>query len=291
MQTEPKQTNKKLLTREWGYIIVIITIVQGWIWYTAFVNAHNASALNYISFAGTLISIILAVLAIGYTYGESVKQKNSSDTVVNQISKLNDVIATIEMEASALQKISDIARDLQHFKENISNINTTVAHTHESLNEFIAFEKNLKTPLPLATNINKNDLAKLFASVKTGFIQNPLLVYLTITEDEQIIENPVIHGVTKYRNYIRELEDNSIEENEENKRISQSELNWDIGSVALMGSILQNFGLIYFDKKAKKMTISEELKRNVKEITIVSEVNMARFYQKLREKLIENISF
>lgn len=63
--------------REWVFSIVIVSLVQAFVWYSAFVNAGSGSALNFISFAGTLVSIILAVLAIGYTYGESISQKKS----------------------------------------------------------------------------------------------------------------------------------------------------------------------------------------------------------------------
>jgi hypothetical protein len=99
--------------REWVFIVVIISIIQAFIWYAAFVNAGNGSALNYVSFAGTIISIILAVLAIGYTYGESISQKNKGDTVANQISTLNEVIKNIKIEAQAIQDISKIQDQFQ----------------------------------------------------------------------------------------------------------------------------------------------------------------------------------
>src|ERR1700760_3776689 len=97
-----------LTKRDWIFILIIISLMQGIIWYISFVNSKSVNALNYVSFAGTLISIILAVLAIGYTYGESLAEKNKSNNISNQINTLNDVIKNIQIEASALEKISII---------------------------------------------------------------------------------------------------------------------------------------------------------------------------------------
>ena len=105
--------------REWFFVILIITLIQGFTWYAAFINAGNGSALNFISFAGTLISIILAVLAIGYTYGESLHQKNQSDTVVSQISSLNKTIEKLKNQSDEFENIRKISEDLNGFKKYI----------------------------------------------------------------------------------------------------------------------------------------------------------------------------
>lgn len=94
--------NKKGIfsTREWVFITIILALVQAGIWYVSFIDAKSASALNYVSFAGTLISIILAVLAIGYTYGESVAEKSKKDNIEDQIAILNQAIKNIYIDLS-----------------------------------------------------------------------------------------------------------------------------------------------------------------------------------------------
>lgn len=101
--------------RDWVFSIIIISLTQAFVWYASFVNAGNGSALNFISFAGTLVSIILAVLAIGYTYGESLAQKNHSDTIVNQITTLNKAIGNVEAQTENLSQIKDISDNLSKF--------------------------------------------------------------------------------------------------------------------------------------------------------------------------------
>ncbi|MFH7410191.1 hypothetical protein, partial [Acinetobacter variabilis] len=102
--------------REWIHLIITLSIIQAFIWWVSFQFAGNSSALGYVSFAGTLISIILAVLAIGYTYGESQQQKNSSSTLSNQIESLIKIKDKLEVQADALTGI----KDLHHFLGNIS---------------------------------------------------------------------------------------------------------------------------------------------------------------------------
>ncbi|MBU3823574.1 MAG: hypothetical protein H9917_01955 [Candidatus Oceanisphaera merdipullorum] len=111
-----KSNDKKSFTkREWIQLIITLTIAQAFFWYAVFENSQSASALGYVSFAGTLVSIILAVLAIGYTYGESVSQKNKGDGLASQISTLGSLIESVELEAKSLEKIQDIAKELSSF--------------------------------------------------------------------------------------------------------------------------------------------------------------------------------
>ncbi|MFM5636774.1 hypothetical protein ACET5Y_11245 [Aeromonas veronii] len=107
--------NKDFSKREWVQTIILLSIIQAFFWYVVFENSQSASALGYVSFAGTLVSIILAVLAIGYTYGESISQKNKSNALAEQITTLGELISNIELEAQSLNKIQEISKELSNF--------------------------------------------------------------------------------------------------------------------------------------------------------------------------------
>jgi hypothetical protein len=158
---------KSLTTREWIFIILFLSLLQGIIWYASFVNAGNSSALNYISFAGTLISIILAVLAIGYTYGESISEKNKSNAIANQIDTLNGVLNNLVIQNSNLEIISKINDELlqlsENFQEGMSNTSKKVDDLKSSFEN--AFEKarpvSEKTEeIPNAKNVLMEMLSK-----------------------------------------------------------------------------------------------------------------------------------
>ncbi|EKO5201054.1 hypothetical protein QNE95_004165 [Vibrio vulnificus] len=107
--------NKRFTKREWITLIILLGVIQAFFWYAVFENSQSASALAYVSFAGTLVSIILAVLAIGYTYGESISQKNKSDGLTEQIKTLGKLIESVEMEAKSLENIQEISKELSNF--------------------------------------------------------------------------------------------------------------------------------------------------------------------------------
>ncbi|WJM54467.1 hypothetical protein QUC26_04665 [Pseudomonas asiatica] len=70
-----------LKTREWIGILVIVVLVQFMITYISFDFGTSGRALGYVSFAGTIVSIILGVIAILYSFYQS----NSQANVVNDI--------------------------------------------------------------------------------------------------------------------------------------------------------------------------------------------------------------
>lgn len=107
--------DKPFTKREWITLLILLSIVQAFFWYAVFENSQSASALSYVSFAGTLVSIILAVLAIGYTYGESLSQKSKSDGLAEQIKTLGGLIESVKIEAEALENIQGISKELTSF--------------------------------------------------------------------------------------------------------------------------------------------------------------------------------
>lgn len=109
-------TPTKFSKREWVHLIITLSIAQAFVWFISLQYANNTSALGYVSFAGTLISIILAVLAIGYTYGESQQQKNSSSTLASQLESLVKIKDKLEIQADALKSIETLKGDITDFK-------------------------------------------------------------------------------------------------------------------------------------------------------------------------------
>lgn len=98
--------------REWFFIIFVISLTQFIVQFIAFIYAGSSSALGYISISGTIVSIILALLAIIYSYYQSTSQANSSSSLNNQIDKLIGIVDEIKTDKSdlgyELDQLSDI---------------------------------------------------------------------------------------------------------------------------------------------------------------------------------------
>jgi hypothetical protein len=127
----------KFTTREWILSIIIMLIIEAFIFWVAFQFAGNSSALGYVSFAGTLISIILAVLAIGYTYVESQQQKNSSATFATQLDSLVKIKDKLQIQAEALENIQNLKNDITDFKAEVFDHFSETKNKIESSNGFI----------------------------------------------------------------------------------------------------------------------------------------------------------
>lgn len=247
---------KKDLTKlEWILIILLISIVQSGIWYTAFINAKNASALNYISFAGTLISIILAILAIGYTYGESLGQKNKSDSVSSQIAVLSEVIRSIKLESQSLSQISTISDELTKFSDKFEFQLANTQQSVDNLSSSLAFiskdsiDNNSRNPILQEDTIitNKENIAKAITSTQDPLI-NISLLFIYIAKDKTY--NSFTEMVSK--NVVKYIDRASIEKKESVEKIL-------IGAFLNNISILKTLGLINIDSNDTKITISDYL--------------------------------
>ncbi|MDC4552855.1 hypothetical protein NQ784_18395, partial [Acinetobacter baumannii] len=175
----------KFTKREWLLSIIILLIIEAFIFWVAFQFAGNSSALGYVSFAGTLISIILAVLAIGYTYGESHQQKNSSITLGNQIDSLIKIKERLEVQTNALEDIKILKDSLNEFSEKVeSHFNETKVKLNEFNETMLAQPTNkesneeIKTPIIELSDEYKEFIFKKY--MQSTYVVSALSLILSV---------------------------------------------------------------------------------------------------------------
>lgn len=170
-------------TREWLYIIFIVVLLQFIIQVAAWLYGGNSGALNYISFAGTIVSIILAVLAIVYSFVQSISQQSSSEKISSQVEKLIGVTNNIEVSKEGLsdtirslssmaQKIDESIAHQGQIKVQVDNI---AAKFDASMTQGAIFSHTSKEN-PSGVGRNK-ELGKPFSGMYTGFIMQSLFLY------------------------------------------------------------------------------------------------------------------
>lgn len=241
--------------REWILFIIIISLLQGFVWYSAFVNAGNGSALNFISFAGTLVSIILAVLAIGYTYGESITQKNQSDTVVKQVSNLNNAIQKINIQADKLEQIQKISDSLTQYSKNV-DLKLDITHEEvrsitELMSKFTGSDNvtAIQAKSITTTTINHHQVTQQILQVRTPLSEIAILHLISCEGSNTLmtlIEN-LNNLIEKARNE-KGLNDGSTDI-----------INIVRGAVFLSYDMLLAYGIIYLDSE-KTIAISHDFK-------------------------------
>lgn len=118
----------EIRTREWLLIIATITLVHYVIntWSVEFGNSKEI--LDKVSFAGTIVSILLAISAIIYSYFQGSNQAAESRLVINSISNLSTAIDTLKSTqselAKTLDKIEEIKNSLKSVEGKVDNLMT-----------------------------------------------------------------------------------------------------------------------------------------------------------------------
>ncbi len=202
----------KFTTREWILSIIIMLIIEAFIFWVSFQFAGNSSALGYVSFAGTLISIILAVLAIGYTYVESQQQKNSSATFATQLDSLVKIKDKLQIQAEALDNIQNLKNDITDFKAEVFDHFSDTKNKIESNNGFIKQlidggddEKKILNNIQ-DSGVNSNLIERIFSRNEMNIFKIGFVIAFAYIRSI-VVDNPNedIWKYMKNNSYLKEL--------------------------------------------------------------------------------------
>ncbi len=121
-----EQGNNKFSTREWWMFIILIVLIQWLIHFWSTEALSSSAMVNYVSFAGTLASTILAVLAIIYSFVQSASQQTTSETISREVHRLQSIVSSVNESTS---KVNESLEKLPHIIEQLENIPSTVSET------------------------------------------------------------------------------------------------------------------------------------------------------------------
>lgn len=110
-----KSTNP-LTKREWIFLIVILLLIQFVVHWLSLKYGSSVSALGYVSFAGTVVSILLGLIAIIYAFVQSFTQASSVVEIREQVDKLidagNDIVKSKDDLHRSAMELSSITDEL-----------------------------------------------------------------------------------------------------------------------------------------------------------------------------------
>lgn len=105
-----------LRTREWVGILVIVILIQFMITYVSFDFGTSGRALGFVSFAGTVVSIIIGVVAILYSFYQSNSQANIVSDIKDQAVRIveagDHIVKSKETLYGSADKLMTVAEDL-----------------------------------------------------------------------------------------------------------------------------------------------------------------------------------
>lgn len=159
-----------------GLFIVIETqyIINGWV--TGYGN--NQTIVNYVSFAGTIVSIILAVLAIVYSYYQNFAQQRDSTTIATQILELRRLVEHADQSSTEfsgeLVRLQDISNKLDTNIELVKGSQATIGKLSEKLD---ALKEEKIESGTTATSLNSPDLDKIAETLVNAAIPTQIMLY------------------------------------------------------------------------------------------------------------------
>jgi hypothetical protein len=121
------RNKKKLSTREWILLIILLLLTQFLIHWLSLRYGGSTSALGYVSFAGTVVSILLGLIAIIYSFVQSVSQNSSAVEIREQTERLVAAGKKINHSKNEIHKTAlELSEITTHLSGKISeNTNAT----------------------------------------------------------------------------------------------------------------------------------------------------------------------
>lgn len=105
-------------------MIIIITIISQFIIHQFSSNMMNETqVINYISFSGTIVSLILAILAIMYSFIQTGTQQSNADRIALNITSLNGTTELFSSSASEvvtqIEELNNVVMDIRKLPDSI----------------------------------------------------------------------------------------------------------------------------------------------------------------------------
>lgn len=203
----------KLSVREWIFIILLLMLVEYLITTNSYIFSGDQTLLNYISFASTIASILLAVIAIIYSFLQAdssskannklidrldefrtvsrkiVKSSNKSDYQLQRLSTITDVLVTLQnsMEDSNF-KLGSVESKMKEIHENSRNLKEELAKLNES--------KSTTDTINSQQPNNKKDIARRI--IRRSTIHVDIIAYALYKFSEKQQKIPLFEFITTY---------------------------------------------------------------------------------------------
>jgi uncharacterized membrane protein len=163
---EKIKCKKKWGIIEWWLFIGFIALIELVVLHMAYTHGADKEILSHVSFAGTIASMILAVVAIIYGFIQATSQQTSSEKIAAQVDSLRNVVRNVDASQGVVEgvllKLESVANRVDDLGKSVSQSSAAtsdaISSLHGDLKAMLNVEK--KDPAPsapqsnLSTNIN-----------------------------------------------------------------------------------------------------------------------------------------
>lgn len=103
-QSNANRESESFSRREWLFLICILLMVEYWIFNSAKEFSGSQEVLNYVSFAGTVASILLAIIAIVYSFYQNDAQQVMTGVMAKELENLRGVAEDLASSNSVFKQ-------------------------------------------------------------------------------------------------------------------------------------------------------------------------------------------
>lgn len=194
----PFKLKSPLTAREWLLIIFSIALVELIFLHFVYTNGRNEGMFNYFSFAATLASIILAVIAIIYGFIQSLSQQSATDRLTHGVDALDQVVLEIQTSKTGLAgELSKIGTVTEKIDAILGEVTASRGELSEKLGAIGASLKQAKpkeeTPTqPLDTTTKEQETKPVFQRMNNATAICAIALYLARSHpltDQEIFNN------------------------------------------------------------------------------------------------------
>lgn len=243
--------------REWLLVIAVLLMGEYWLISISYDSVDNERLTTFVSFAATIASLILAVLAIIYSFLQNDSSSKSTHAIIEQTKELKvTAIDLHEAAASITENLSrasditkameDIEKDIKQSMDSVLNINNKLDEMGDNIKGF-AKEKARKDAGE-TDNLSKMaaiDVARSLLSMTTYDLD--IFAYSLKKYHENKDDLSVYEFVRKYYSFLSKFEGTGIDT---------------MGAITLAPTVilfLKRLELLDFKSQLKSLAISDEL--------------------------------
>jgi hypothetical protein len=148
----------------WVMVMIIQALVQFTLHYWTIDYGGNDKVISHLGFAGTLVSIALAVVAIVYAYFQTYSQKRDADSVAIQIAQMRELLNALNLSGEQIGTHAAMLKEMQGRLAEINSaqdeVRAIASRIEKGIDEKRALDSSFKQQSPPPKSLDTPDLAK-----------------------------------------------------------------------------------------------------------------------------------
>ena len=190
--------------REWCYLIAVVVLLEFIFLHSVYTYGTDKEVLAYSTFAGTITSIILALIAIIWGFVQTITQQNSAVELGKQIDSLKNVGKDVTGSASTLTEglthLSSLARKLEDIGQVVTASQRGITDVSGKLGEMIKAQDKIRPIIDTPDTTPAIEAKTLVEWITAANVATTNVVYCLYKLDGKKLDRPGFAKILRQAN-------------------------------------------------------------------------------------------